>query len=884
MPLYHDPISTGGLFVGPNISNGGLFSITAVVVAASATTSSLNFSVPSTQTFSSANATHQWLLQELSGTNYADTGTGTAADIDTYIGGLQAQPAYGVYDGSSFVATKAWETTALTDKAATSNNTVLDSNNSDLCVRVAFRCNAIPASTSSLASKRDGYGAGWVIFITDTGAAQVLIKDANGNSAIESIPGNHCDGALHYVEFYYNTTADELTTKSDITTNSALDVSAINASLTNTAFFLLGDVVDNIALKNAQYVYAGGAEGAAASTMFAESWWTHGSDPTSLLTVNSRASTIGLPVGSSSLSYFSGHSSVPQIPIGWHLSLTGTTGYGLFCNDTTTNHMSYSENLGAGWADNGGGTHTTNTLVAPDGFKSAGTVVKTAATQYGGLWDKVLLVSGTQYTFSAWANVQLGSGPDVEIRNEADSVVLTEAKWLTLTPGVWQKIYMSYTPVITSDHVLRLRASHGETAEDAAVGFWGIQITEGTGSACYVRTTGTPATAVESNYRVSDIVPTSNARITIPCVATARNSGSSYIFDTEAAEDRRALCRNEGTVWMTKYGDVTGSLWANISGSGPLFGEYSNVVARWDVDAGGLAEDTAYVAATHINAIPSFWNADKIWSDTSSSVRFASAATTVVTSSRDLLIGRSLSSGEAFNGFIESIEIVDTPGVKPVPAGLQPGIDFWLVNETVDFNTQDISAPGFPGENGWYKVAYTAGSKIIDASFAYDQDPDFILHSSGNTGAEINTTSSLYLYGRYRSIFQSSPTSGTVNAVFFYKTDNAEIDCEILSKENDIHRINFVVHGASTETYTVDLGFDPSTGYHEYGFDWATGSIGYFVDGFKVAEATGSNVPSISGTFLLNHWSDGGAWSAGPPLTGSDMRVKQVSVLWDPNY
>jgi len=879
MPLYHAPISTNGLFVGPNISNGGLFNISAVVAAV---TSSLNFSIPATQTFTTANATHQWLMQELSGTNYADTGTGTAADIDTYIGGLQAQPAYGIYNGSSFVATKAWETTAATDRAATSSATALNSNNTNLCVRVAFRCNTIPAASSSLISKRDGANAGWLISFTDTGALEVLIEDTSGSVAAQGIAGNHCDGALHYVEFYYNDASNELTSKSDITTNVALDVSSVSATITNTSFVFLGDPSSGVTAAGIQYVYVGGAEGAAAATMFAESWWTHGDDPTALLTTNSRASTIGLPVDSGSVSYFSGGPTTPQIPIGWHLSLTGTTGYGLFCNDTTTNHMSYSENLGAGWADNGGGTHTVNTLVAPDGFKSAGTVVKTSGFQYGGLWDKVLLVSGTQYTFSCWVNVIAGSGPDVEIRNEADEVVLTEAKWLTLPDGVWQKIYMSYTPVTTSEHVLRLRASYGETAEDATVGYWGMQITEGTGSACYVRTTGTPVTVVESNYRVANIVPTAAANIAVPCVSVARNSGSSYVFDTEAAVDRRGLCRNEGTVWMTKYGDVTGSLWANISGSGPLFGEYSSIVARWDVDAGGLAENTAYVAATHINTTPSFWNADKAWSATSSSVRFVSAATAVAEASRDLLIGRSTAAGTSFNGFIESVTIVDTPGVKPVLVGLQPGTDFWLVSETVDFNTQDIAAAGYPGENGWYKISYTSGAKVVTASFATDDNPNFNLHISGNTGAEINTTGSAYLFGRYRSTLKSSPQSGTVSAMFFYKNDNNEIDVEILSKQNDIHRVNFVTHGPASETYTVDLGFDPSTDFHEYGFDWATSSIKYFVDGHKVAEATGANVPYITGTFILNHWSDGGVWSAGPPTAESNMVVKEISVLWDP--
>lgn len=838
--------------------------------------SALNFAVPLTNgvggnsDFTSQYATNEWTLQSTD-TTQADSVSGAIVEVT---GGMLGQTAVGIFNGTNHTSRNAWEVydSSAGRIRAVDAATMDVTNSNNLCFKVAVRFNAAQASDfANVFSKRTSDLLGWGMFINTSGHLRGFITTPT-STIINTLEENHADGAWHEVCLFYDVELQEITTKSDLG-EIVTDVSSISGSISTTGVMQIGNTGNGAQVRFAQYTYAGGAIGVNARSMYEQDLVLPGQDPTGLLTTIERSGTMGIEVEPGNVSFFKEHS----LPIGYHDALTGSTGYGLSCNKGTSNHMSYSEDLSTGWANNGGGSTVSNLLVAPHGFKTAHAISKTSGLQYGGTWDKVSLQANTQYTLSCWANRIIGSGPALEIRNEADSVVIAENQHLGLTSGSWERISLTFTTTATTDHVVRIRASYGELAEDATVGMWGLQVAEGSGSHSYVRTLGTPTTVAENNYRVADALPVNKAKLTIPCVSVG-TSDSSYIFDTDVAIDRRSLHRDEGTVWMSKYGNASGTQWANISGSGPLLGQYSDIVSRWDI-LNGLSEDSSKFIATHINSRPSFWNSDKTWAAPYSEVR---TPTTAIAQTRDLLIGCSQTAGAAFEGLIQSITIAGEAGEPPTLSGLQPGVDFWLTNESVDFSTDDIPNTGFPGANGWYAVSYTGGITVT-GSFANRVDPNYELTISGSTGAELNTTGSAYLYGRYRSTVKSSPVSGTVSAVFFYRDGDNEIDVEILGKENGEHLVHFVVHNdqPTNDHYTVNVGFDPSNDFHEYGFDWNNTGIEFFVDGHQVAQSV-NNIPSGSGTYILNAWSNSNSWAAGPAPTESEMQIKEVSILHDP--
>lgn len=168
-------------------------------------------------------------------------------------------------------------------------------------------------------------------------------------------------------------------------------------------------------------------------------------------------------------------------------------------------------------------------------------------------------------------------------------------------------------------------------------------------------------------------------------------------------------------------------------------------------------------------------------------------------------------------------------------------------------------------------------------------------HSKGLvSGAEMATVRNDALYGSFRVGMKLSGTSGTCGAFFWYYNNSQEIDMEFLSKEfnNSQGVVNLVMQTPESVVQGYDasgtpafkvlaLPFRPDERVHEYRFDWAPGSVEFYVDGIWVYEMT-ENIPVDAGPIFINHWSNGDPlWSAGPPGEDTAMTVTYVKSYFN---
>lgn len=115
-------------------------------------------------------------------------------------------------------------------------------------------------------------------------------------------------------------------------------------------------------------------------------------------------------------------------------------------------------------------------------------------------------------------------------------------------------------------------------------------------------------------------------------------------------------------------------------------------------------------------------------------------------------------------------------------------------------------------------------------------------------------TKDTYGYGLYQVRMQPAKNIGTVSSFFTYQGSPwDEIDIEFLGKDTTKVQFNYFTNGAGGHEKVYSLGFDASTGYHTYAFNWQSTYIAWLVDGKEVYRAT-SNIPTHPGKIMMNLW------------------------------
>jgi len=150
-------------------------------------------------------------------------------------------------------------------------------------------------------------------------------------------------------------------------------------------------------------------------------------------------------------------------------------------------------------------------------------------------------------------------------------------------------------------------------------------------------------------------------------------------------------------------------------------------------------------------------------------------------------------------------------------------------------------------------------------------------------GAEVATAVQNIKHASVVTRAKFSPIPGTCHGLFFYKSDNAEIDIEYLTAmPKVIHYTNQKATARSKQTYSpVTQRVDLTADFHDYRIDWVAGQTTFYLDGVFQNTFT-SNVPTVGGSWLWNNWFNGDPeWSGTGPQTDSFLQIQKIMMKYD---
>jgi licheninase len=195
---------------------------------------------------------------------------------------------------------------------------------------------------------------------------------------------------------------------------------------------------------------------------------------------------------------------------------------------------------------------------------------------------------------------------------------------------------------------------------------------------------------------------------------------------------------------------------------------------------------------------------------------------------------------------------------RSVPWVLVVGLDHMLLAEPVreqdgmtffdDFTSFDTAR--------WSKGDHTLGHSYLDPTNVDVDGENLRLKLSAHSfeGGEV-LTEALHGYGSYSARIRVPNTPGSITGLFLYKSPDyeSEIDIEIFNDSSQ--RVMFATYagGRQSHTETMTLPFDPTTGFHEYGFDYSQESVTFYVDG-QPTRTWSDGIPQTSMHLMLNTW------------------------------
>lgn len=640
----------GGLLAkggGLRSSGGGLLK----VLNSSGPTllANLDFSAPVVQSFpetaaglasalgdAAATPSYIWNCQETSG-NLVDLITGE--ELTASSTPLQGRVAVGINDGSGYLGRKAIENDASVDSFDADTAGVMDATGSVAWLFV-FRM-VDKGSNSYLVQKRGGAEGYYVRVNTGNGYLFGVVQDDATNQQTQAVTENHADGAWHYCLFGWDATAEESFIESDL--GGFVDTAPALGSVSSSLVLSLLDQGTGM-----QITYVAAFEGSAAEAArdaTGASFWTHASDPTGLLTTQTRASAISVPVADG----YVGHFAADTLPIGYHSAFTGSSKLGLYCNSAVINILPYSEILSSGWGISNC-SRADSQADSPDGFKSAASITATNINGFA-YEDVASIPATTKYTFSVWVRRNGGSDVDGEIRLYDITGTATLATTTFTAADAWQLVSVTGT---TGASGTTLRSIIQVDANAESIFVWGMQTNLGDSRGAYIRTNGASASLAASDYRVEELVPMAAARVEADFVSAlfSNNAGNHSVFTATAGSTNGwRLFYVDSADFLMQARDEDGNIWSSGAAGSPAIDTPYNYVARWDIDSGDFPEDPDMTLSFHVDGT-------KIGVPEQDQ-------TTVTDALAYLYVGHSPSTGTELDGYIQSIRVYNEVGEEP---------------------------------------------------------------------------------------------------------------------------------------------------------------------------------------------------------------------------
>ncbi len=115
-----------------------------------------------------------------------------------------------------------------------------------------------------------------------------------------------------------------------------------------------------------------------------------------------------------------------------------------------------------------------------------------------------------------------------------------------------------------------------------------------------------------------------------------------------------------------------------------------------------------------------------------------------------------------------------------------------------------------------------------------------------------------FSYGYYETSMVAAKGPGIVGGTFFTYTgswgteSHDEIDIEFIGPSAQL-QLNYYTKGKGGHEKIIELPFDPTEGFHSYGFMWTKDYIEWYVDGKPVHKAT-KDIPTRPGQLMMNYW------------------------------
>ena len=180
----------------------------------------------------------------------------------------------------------------------------------------------------------------------------------------------------------------------------------------------------------------------------------------------------------------------------------------------------------------------------------------------------------------------------------------------------------------------------------------------------------------------------------------------------------------------------------------------------------------------------------------------------------------------------------------------------------------------------WTKGDHSLGRSYLDPNNVYVVNGHLRLKIPANTseGAEIKSNE-LYDRGSYAARMRLPYAPSSITGFFlYYPPDHAsEIDIEIYNDSS--RRVIFATYsgGRQTHTTTMELPFDPTTGFHTYRFDRAPGSLKFYADG-RLMKTWKRGLPKNPMNLYANTWFP--TWLGGEqPPSDSYVRVDWIRYV-----
>ena len=112
-----------------------------------------------------------------------------------------------------------------------------------------------------------------------------------------------------------------------------------------------------------------------------------------------------------------------------------------------------------------------------------------------------------------------------------------------------------------------------------------------------------------------------------------------------------------------------------------------------------------------------------------------------------------------------------------------------------------------------------------------------------------------YGYGSYRARMKTPYAPSSITAFFLYKAPDYQSEIDVELYNDGSRRVMFSTYSGGRQTHTqrVKLPFDPAEGFHEYRFDYASGSVSFYADD-RLMKRWKHGIPKGPMNLYVNAW------------------------------